>query len=111
MSALSVTLVDAQRNVVATAQIDPDGDRFGGAADLRHMPPDMRQLFEEFEQAVNGQMFAFLDDIEQRIRALGLRAVFAEGPELAVEDLQIYPHGGRISFKAVKPAVAGTKQN
>lgn len=107
MNPISVTIIDQRRRVMATAQVAEVEGRFQGHVDLRPMPPEVRQVFEEFEEIVNGQMLSFLDDVEERVRNFGLRAVVAEGPEVAVEDLQIYPAAGRVSFRLTRAAVPG----
>lgn len=94
-----VKLIDPSRNVVATAQVADEGAYYGGTIDLRQTPVSLRALFEEFEEIVNGQMFAFLDDIQERIDSCGLKAVFDRGKEVYVKDLQVFPSTGDVSFK------------
>lgn len=94
-----VKLIDPSRNVVATAQVADEGAYYGGTIDLRQTPASLRALFEEFEEIVNGQMFAFLDDIQERIGSLLIRAVFDTGHEVYVKDLQVFPSTGDVSFK------------
>jgi len=95
----TVQLVDQQQRVVATAAVADDGVVFGGTINSASLPTSVRQLFEEYEEIVNGQMFSFLDEIERRIASLRLHAVFADGTEVALNDLQVYPTLGTISFK------------
>src|SRR5262249_42960573 len=104
MLALPVTLIDADRRVIATAQVAKEEGRYCGTIDLRPMPQETRRLFDEFEEIVNGQMFSFLDDIEDRISDLSLRVVFGDGAEAPINAVQIYPGGGRISFRLAKNA-------
>jgi hypothetical protein len=99
VEARTVNLIDRARNVVATAQVVNEGTYYGGTIDLRETPPVMRTLFDEFEEIVDGQMFAFLDDIQERIRSLDLRAVFDLGQELEVRDLQVFPSTGEVSLR------------
>ncbi len=94
-----VKLIDQSRNVVATAQVADEGAYYGGTIDLRQTPASLRALFEEFEEIVNGQMFAFLDDIQERIGSLPIKAVFDTGHEVYVKDLQVFPSTGDVSFK------------
>ena len=61
-------------------------------------PPQLRQLFEEFEAIVETQMFALLDDIEGRIEATALRVAFADGSSAPVRDLQVFPSTRAVSF-------------
>jgi hypothetical protein len=99
METRTVKLIDPSRKVVATAQVADEGAYYGGTIDLRDTPPSMRALFEEFEEIVNGQMFAFLDDIQERIGALPLKVVFDTGQEGHVKDLQVFPSTGDMSFR------------
>jgi hypothetical protein len=99
MNAKSVQIVDPSRNVVATAQGAEKDRGFAGSIDLRSMPADLLRRFEAYEEIVNGQMFSLLDEFEEEIGAIPLVAVFDEGQEFPVEDLQIYPSVGRVSFK------------
>ncbi len=99
METRTVKLIDQSGKVVATAQVDDEGTYYGGTIDLRDTPPSLRALFEEFEEIVNGQMFAFLDDIQERIGALPLKVVFDTGQEVHVKDLQVFPSTGDVSFR------------
>lgn len=98
MRTQTVKLLDPSRKVVATAQIADEGAYHGGTIDLRETPAELRSLFEEFEEIVNGQMFGLLDDIQERIAARSLEAVFATGQEVQVKDLQVFPSTGEVSF-------------
>jgi hypothetical protein len=110
MNTKRVKIIDPCRNVVAMAQVAKRGDCCAGQIDLDPMPASLRQQFEAYEEIVNGQVFSLLDAIEEQIDTLGLRVVFADGSEAAVEDLQIYPGTGRVSFKIVKePAQSPTR--
>src|SRR5215475_829411 len=109
METRTVKLIDQSRKVVATAQVADEGAYYGGTIDLRETPPSLRALFEEFEEIVNGQMFAFLDDIQERIGTLSLKAVFDTGQEVYVKDLQVFPSTGDVSFRLPEaPASAGS---
>jgi hypothetical protein len=99
MQTQTVKLIDPSGKVVATAQVADEGAFYGGTIDLRETPPNLRALFEAFEEIVNGQMFALLDDIQERIGALSLKAVFDSGQEAYVKDLQVFPSTGDVSFK------------
>jgi hypothetical protein len=102
MNAETVKIIDPCRDVVATAQVIRQGNRFVGVVDLDSTPPGLREQFEEYEGIVNGQEFSLLDQIEEQIEAVGLTVVFEDGSVTAVEDLQVYPSTGRVSFKQVK---------
>lgn len=90
------------------AQVADEGAYYAGTIDLRQAPASLRALFEEFEEVVNGQMFAFLDEVQERIGALSLKAVFENGPEACVRDLQVFPSTGEVSFKLAEVATPGT---
>lgn len=99
METRSVKLIDRTGNVVATAHVADEGTYYGGTIDLRETPPSLLALFDEFEEIVNGQLFAFLDDIQERIGALSLKAAFDTGQELCIKDLQVFPSMGDVSFR------------
>ncbi len=70
----------------------------------------MCAVFDEFEEIVNGQMFSFLDEIEGKIAVLSLKAAFdSNGSEVSVEELQVYPSTGDVSFKLAVVAVTSAK--
>ena len=99
MSTQHVQLVDQSRAVLATAQVADEGGYFGGTIDLRSTPAHLRALFEEFEEIVNGQMFVFLDEIQAKIGSLPIKAVFDDGFEVDVKDLQVFPGSSDVSFR------------
>ena len=98
-----VQLIDPSRTVLATARVTDAGDHFGGQIDLRATPAPLRSLFDEFEGIVNGQLFAFLDEIQGRIESLPVKAIFEDGVEVCVHDLQVFPSTGDISFRIPGP--------
>ena len=105
----TVRLVDPSGAVLATARVADEGGYYGGTIDLGETPAELRALFDEFEEVVNGQMFAFLDDVQARIAAHPLRAVFDDGCEVPVKDLQVFPGTGDVSFRpagACSPAAS-----
>ncbi|HEX8202811.1 MAG TPA: hypothetical protein VF590_20205 [Isosphaeraceae bacterium] len=105
MTDQTVTLIDRSGRAVATARVAEREGYFAGPIDLGPMPAALRKTFEEYEEIIHGQMFSLLDEIEERIGVLALRVVFGEGPEVDVEDLQIFPGTGRVSFKALKEPI------
>jgi hypothetical protein len=109
MNSKAVKIIDPCREVVATAQVVRQGNRFVGVIDLDPTPPDLLQQFEEYEEIVNGQEFSLLDQIEEQIGAVGLKVVFEDGSVTAVEDLQVYPSTGRVSFKKAKEAAKSAR--
>jgi hypothetical protein len=90
-----------------TATLDVHGcdGRFEGIISLQQAPSDLCRLFERWEEVVEGQMFSLLDDIEERIAAQDLRVVLDDGTTADVEDLQVFPSSGTVSFK-IKQRIA-----
>jgi hypothetical protein len=99
MNDTTTRIIDPSRRTLATARIAEKDGYFAGSVDLGAMPAELLRRFEAYEEIVNGQMFGLLDEIEEEIGALTLFAVFDDGQEFLVEDLQIYPSSGRVSFK------------
>ena len=66
------------------------------------MPVSLQRLFEEYEAIVNTHMFSLLDAIEEQIAMLHLKAVFVDGHEAALTDVQIYPSTKTVSFQVVQ---------
>jgi hypothetical protein len=99
METRAVKLIDQSRQVVATAQVADEGTYYGGTIDLSETPASLLAMFEEFEEIVNGQMFAFLDDIQEKISGLPLKVRFEAGHEAYVKDLQVFPSTRDVSFK------------
>ena len=89
-----VTIVDREGKAVATGEVERRGDRYVGTADVGRMPGPIRELFEGYEEIVDGQMFGLLDGIEEQVGGLRLAAVFKGGGRADVEDLQIFPGAG-----------------
>lgn len=104
MAGQTVLLVDENRQTVASTLVESGSDGFSGSVDVDRMPRSLRSLFEEFEQVVDQQTFALLDSVEERIDALHLRALFPNEKEYLVENLQIYPRGGVVTFRLAAPA-------
>jgi hypothetical protein len=100
MNDRTITIIDDSRRTLATARIAEKEGYFAGSIDLKSMPAELRGRFEAYEEIVNGQMFSLLDEIEEEIGALNLFAVFDDGQEFPLEDLQIYPGSALVSFKA-----------
>jgi hypothetical protein len=92
-------LVDHSATVVAVLNVELIGDRYRGTICLDGTPPELKRLFQEFEENVEGQMISLADEVEGKIDVIPLRAVFPDGREENVEDLQVYPSTERVSFK------------
>ena len=99
MSTRTVKLIDQSRNVLAVARVAAEGDHYAGTIDLNCTPPALKALFTEFEEIVDGQMFSFLDEIQEKIGAVPITAVFDNGDEVHISDLQVFPSAGDVSFK------------
>ena len=97
-------LLDPSSAKVAVLDVTRIGDLFRGTICLDATPPELEQLFQEFEQMVEGQVFNVADEIEEKIGRLRLRVAFANGPEVEVSDLQVYPSTKRVSFGIRQPA-------
>lgn len=116
MSMQPIKLVDPSGHLLGIVQAEAVGDHYGGTLEVHSLPAGVRALFDEFEEIVNGQMFSFLDDIQGRIAALKIRAVFEDGRVVAVRDLQIFPTTADVSFQLEEapltngpPAVPATR--
>jgi hypothetical protein len=96
-------LTDTSAARLATLAVSPVGDLFEGTIQTDHLPDDLRQLFAEFEEVVEGQMFSLLDQVEDRIRTARLRVVWEGGADTPVSDLQVFPSTGAVSFRATPP--------
>jgi len=101
-----VTLIDQERQVVATAQVAEADGVFAGRIDFSPMPVLLQRLFKEYEEIVNTHTFSLLDEMEEQIETLHLRGVFEDGSEAALTDVQIYPSIKKVSFHVVKGIVS-----
>ena len=99
-------LIDASSTKVAVLDVRFHDGHFEGAISLDATPPHLQQLFEQFEEIVEGQMFSLLDEIEEKIGTVALRAVFDDGSEAQVADLQIFPRTRAVSFTTRQLAAA-----
>jgi len=106
MSAQCVTLINAERQVVATAQVAEQHGQFIGRVDCSLMPLPMQRLFTEYEELVSTQVFSLLDEVEDHIARLHLRGIFEDGLEAALTDVQIYPSTKIVSFQVVQGTVS-----
>lgn len=107
MGAIHIQLIDEAGHLLATAEVVKDGAVFAGTIDLRSAPPELCALFAEFEECVNDQVFTLADEIQGKIAAFPIKAVFPDGAQAEVGDLQVFPTAGDVSFKlAQKPALA-----
>ena len=109
MSNAIVRLVDKAGNLVATTEVANHGAYFGGTIDLRATPPSVRALFDEFEEVVNDQVFTVADEIQEKLEALSIKAVFEDGTQADLYDLQVFPTAGDVSFRLVGAPALATK--
>jgi hypothetical protein len=109
MSTQTIRLIDDSRKTLATACVVDEGEYYGGSIDLSSTPADVRALFDEFEEVVNGQMFSFLDELQAKIEAVRIKAVFKDGCEAHVRDLQVFPSTADVSFKLAEAPTLETK--
>lgn len=106
MSSQRFTIIEQSRQVVATVQVSEQDDCLAGQIDLGSMPATLQHQFGEYEEMVNQQMFSFLDDLEEKIKRLFLKAVFVDGNVAQLTDVQIYPSTKSVSFKVVAAKIA-----
>src|SRR5437016_5413393 len=99
MTRKPIYLIDQSAAKVAALDVQFHEDHYEGTISLDATPPELRRLFEQFEEIVEGQMLSFLDDIEQKIAAIPLRVLFEDGGAADVADLQVYPSENAVSFK------------
>jgi ribosomal protein S1 len=104
MTMQSGYLVDRSSTKVAALDVARESDRYRGTICLDVTPLELKRLFAEFEENVEGQMFTHADEIEEKIAAIPLKVVFANGEEADIADLQVYPSTKRVSFKTHQPA-------
>jgi hypothetical protein len=98
-------LIDGSLRLLGNLEVSPVGNNYEGTIDFGHPPQEMRQLFTEFEEIVEGQMFSLLEQIEERIRAAQIQAIWNDGQNTPVEELQVFPSTGAVSFRATRPDV------
>jgi hypothetical protein len=108
MTPQSIRLVDQPSTTVAVLNVALIGDRYRGTICLDATPSELKHLFEEFEENVEGQMFTLADEIEEKIGEIPLKVVFPGGMEACVENLQVYPSTNRVSFKIRQTSTAAS---
>ena len=92
-------LIDRNAAKIAALEVQFRDDHYEGKILLDAAPPHVRQLFERFEEIVEGQIFGLLDDIEEKIATIPLRIRFDDGRDADVDDLQVFPSTNAVSFK------------
>src|SRR5262245_14411411 len=106
MTTQLIYLIDRSSARVAALNVELSGDLYRGTICLEGTPAELRQLFEEFEENVEGQMFNLADEIEEKIGAIPLRILYSNAMEAFVQDLQVYPSTKRVSFKVRQTSTA-----
>lgn len=106
MTTQPIYLVDQSSARVAVLNVALIGDHYRGTICLDATPPELKHLFEEFEENVEGQMFSLADEVEEKIGEVPLKVVFPNGMEACVEELHVYPSTNRVSFKICGAATA-----
>ncbi|MHB1423270.1 MAG: hypothetical protein ACYC3I_08760 [Gemmataceae bacterium] len=103
MTSRPIYLMDQSGTRIADLDVVPVGDHFEGTISLETTPSQLRHLFEQFEEIVEGQIFSLLDDIEEKIGSIPIQADFENGSAAFVWDLQVFPNTNSISFKTRQP--------
>ncbi len=98
-----LSLDDRSSTKVAALDVQFRDDHFEGTISLDTIPPQLRQLFDQFEEIVETQMFSLLDDIQEKIKAVPLRVALENGGAADVTDLQVFPSTNAVSFKTRQP--------
>jgi hypothetical protein len=111
MTVVAVKFIDRSRRVVAAGTVAECAGLFRGDIDLTSMPPSLRQTFAQYEEIVNNQTFSLLDEIEDQVHRIGIRVDFGAHTESAVEDLQVYPSTGRVSFRLPRQEMPSAAQD
>lgn len=92
-------MIDEKSTKVAALDVIPLGDHFEGSICLDNAPGEIRQLFEQYEEIVEGQLFSLLDDVEERIARMPIKVLLNDGSTGPILDLQVFPSTGAVSFK------------
>lgn len=97
---MKFSLMDCDGNLVGEVTASPSDEArmLGGFTPAPHFRL-YEQLFQEFEQAANDQLFLEIDRLEREIAALGFNLVgpFPREDRVEIEDLQIM--GSGVSFR------------
>jgi hypothetical protein len=108
MNLKTIRLIGGVGRLLAVTRVVDKGGYYVGTVDLNATPADVRALFELFDELVNTQQFTNADEVESKIDALSIRAIFEDGGATSTADLQVYPSTGDVSFKvAAVPSVNG----
>ncbi len=96
-------LIDSQKNILAKIKIHEIKDNLCICNLIDdHLPDHIREVFLQYEEIINNQMFSFLDEIENRINDFNLAIYQEDNPKpLKISDLQMMSNG-KISFQISK---------
>jgi hypothetical protein len=99
MSIESVQIMDSRQNIVASAEVEYNGEYYSGFVNLDRMPQPLRSQLEEFESLVNDMILSLIDEIEEQIKITLFTVVFDDGRKFTLKNLQIYPNEGIVWFR------------
>jgi hypothetical protein len=98
MTPRPIDLLD-QGKKVARLNVTHTGTYYEGMISLEDTPPELKHLFAEYEEIVESQMFSLLDGIEEKMGLFAFKVSFDDGTEAYVDDLQVFPSTGAVSFR------------
>jgi len=94
-------LVDAQNRILGQIAIErADAELVCGSFAPSPSFAAVETLFRDYEEAVNVQSLAAVDELDAQIARLGLSVVLRTGPRINISDVQIWSDGA-ISFRPV----------
>jgi hypothetical protein len=96
-------IADPLLNIVATAEVEDRGNYYSGSVNLDRMPKALRLKFEEYESLINDQVLSLVDRIEEEMDINSFTVILDDGRKFYVNDLQILPGCGMVSFQLSKP--------
>jgi hypothetical protein len=104
MKGSELLLMDQDRRVLGKVEVDrTEGTLRVGRFFPLDWPEDLRNLFNEYDELINDQVLAALDDIEEKIEACGFCVSPARSADCTpITDLQI-SRDNRISFRLLTP--------
>ena len=102
----TLDLFDAQQRHIGQLIVDlRDGELLGGKFVMGPAFPMVEHMFRGFEEAVNSQALAVVDDFDTAIEALHLYLRSLDGSErISIHDVQIW-QDGRMTCRLSEPAV------
>lgn len=102
MNLIPVELLDANKNtVVLLSNVEFLNHRYHADMIYGDISVELVELFDWFEEMVNGQMFSFLDETEDKLRVACPFAKMNNGEIIDIFFLQPVPSDKIISFQVV----------